>query len=90
MWALAVVARTFGVLPTVVARDLNEDPERLSLVCAEMLQYADAKTAYDQARDQNARNALVGSSRLAAEAEVNAFALAKERREAQKGPNGNA
>ena len=37
------------MLPSVVARDLDEDPEQLSLVCYPLLQYAEAHAAYRRA-----------------------------------------
>lgn len=47
LWTVAVIAKEFHVLPSVVARDLDEDPERLSLVCLQLLRYAEAKDAWD-------------------------------------------
>lgn len=80
LWALATVAREFHVLPSIAARHLDRDPERVDLVCAEMLQYAQAKLAYESAKDHKARDELVQRSRLASTVEENVFALVKERR----------
>jgi hypothetical protein len=79
LWAVATVAREFGVLPSVVAQALDRDPERIDLVCAELVQYAEAKLAYARAKDHKSRTELVRGSRLAAEVEANLFAIAKER-----------
>ena len=49
LWLCAVVAREFGVLPSAVARDLDEDPEQLSLLCLSLLRYAEAHAAYRRA-----------------------------------------
>jgi len=45
LMAIARVAETFHVLPSVVARDLDTDPERLSLTCMTLLQYSEAHSA---------------------------------------------
>jgi len=53
------------VLPTVVARDLDRDPERLSLLCVEALEYARAKAAYDHAGgDRKKLDAWSGSQMM--------------------------
>ena len=81
LWAVATVAREFGVLPSEAALAMDRDPERLDIVCAELVQYAEAKLAYDRVRDHKVRDELVSSSRLAALVEENLFQIAKERRE---------
>lgn len=43
------MAKEFGVLPAVVARDLDRDPEQLSLLCLPLLRYAEAHAAYRRA-----------------------------------------
>ena len=48
---VAVIAESFHVLPSEVARDLDEDPEQLSLLCIPLLKYAEAKRAFDAAKD---------------------------------------
>lgn len=78
LWAVATVAREFGVLPSEAARAMDADPERLDLVCAELVQYAEAKAAYERITDHKARDELVSRSKLAAEVEINTFAIAKE------------
>lgn len=79
LWAVATVAREFAVLPSSAARAMDADPEALDLICAELVQYAEAKGAYERLTDGKARDELVRRSRLAAEVEGNLFALAKER-----------
>jgi hypothetical protein len=49
IWTIATVAEAFHVLPSVVARDLDEDPEQLAIVCVQLLRYADAHRAYREA-----------------------------------------
>ena len=51
--AVARVAETFHQLPSVVARDLDRDPERLSLLCLHFLQYADAYDAEKRAQSDD-------------------------------------
>lgn len=47
---LARVGQTFNTLPSVVARALDEDPERIDIICASFLTYAQGKAAYDAAK----------------------------------------
>lgn len=47
---MAVVAEAFHVLPTAVARDLDNDPGQLSLECLSFIRYAEAKAAYDKSK----------------------------------------
>lgn len=49
---MAVIAEAFHVLPSTVARDLDDDPEQISLLCLPLLSYARAKHAFDVAKDQ--------------------------------------
>jgi len=49
-WTIANIADQFHVLPSVVARDLDEDPDQLSLRCMELLSYAQVKGAFDEAK----------------------------------------
>ena len=44
-----MVAKAFGVLPSAAARDLDEDPEQLSLLCLPLLNYSDMKGIFDEA-----------------------------------------
>lgn len=50
LWVVARIAKEFGVLPSAVARDLDEDPEHSSIVAIQMLGYAHAKAEYDAAK----------------------------------------
>lgn len=50
LWVIARVAKEFGALPSVVARDLDEDPEQLSLLAVQVLGYGSAKAEYDAAQ----------------------------------------
>jgi len=49
LWLVTQVAEQFHVLPSVAARDLDDDPERLSLVAVSLLRYAHAKAEFDVA-----------------------------------------
>ncbi len=50
LYQVAKVAETFHVLPSVAARDLDEDPEQLSIVCLSLLNYGAAHEAYRSAK----------------------------------------
>jgi hypothetical protein len=50
---IARVAEAFHVLPSQVARDLDEDPEQLSLVCLSVLQYAEAHDAEKRSQGED-------------------------------------
>ncbi len=49
LWLLAKIGQTFSQLPSVVAKALDEDPERIDLICATMIGYGNTKEAYDAA-----------------------------------------
>ena len=46
LFTLGRIAKEFGVLPSEVARDLDEDPEQSALVCSELLHYAEAYSVF--------------------------------------------
>ncbi len=46
LWQIAQVAKEYHVLPAVAARDLDEDPEQLSLVCLSLLNYGVGYNVY--------------------------------------------
>jgi hypothetical protein len=75
---IATVAETFHVLPSVAARDLDEDPERLSLLCLPLLRYAEAKQAEENSKSEEELKAWKGSKIMEAVLE-NKFSLHKER-----------
>jgi len=50
LWTAAVVANAFHVLPSVAARALDEDPERVDIECLELLNYARVKRLFDDAK----------------------------------------
>lgn len=79
LWLVAVVAERFHVLPSVAARDLDEDPEHLSLLCMQLLRYAEAKNAFEAAEDK----AALGSSEMMSRVARNTFDLHKERLKAR-------
>lgn len=39
------------MLPSVVARELDDDPEQLAVICPEISQYVKAKAAFDSNDD---------------------------------------
>ena len=73
------MANSYHVLPSQAARDLDNDPEQLSLVCLTLLNYADAKRAFDQAKDKTRDLAAWKDSNLMPHVERNTFDLHKER-----------
>lgn len=75
---IAVVADAFHQLPSVVARDLDDDPEQLSLVCLSLLQYAQAYRAYDTAKGDIEKTAWKDSE-IMSQVIQNAFDLHRER-----------
>lgn len=77
LWIIALIAKEFGVLPTVVAEDLDNDPEMLSWKCIPLLRYADAKIAFDTAKDEKSLTAWEGSKIMEA-VMMNTFQLRKE------------
>jgi hypothetical protein len=62
-----------------VARDLDNDPEQLSIQCLPLLRYSEAKNAFDNAKDEDDLKAWKGSSMMKS-VKRNTFDLAKERR----------
>jgi hypothetical protein len=87
MWTVAVVAEAFHVLPSVVARDLDEDPERLSLECLRLLNYAEARRALEAGEGDKP---WWKDNKLMAAASRNAGELMSERRKraAERRANG--
>jgi hypothetical protein len=75
---VAVVAKEFGLLPSLVARDLDEDPEHYSLLCLEALRYSEAKKAFETAKDEESLKPWKGTF-VMSQVNRNAFDLHKER-----------
>lgn len=61
-----MVADQFHQLPSVVARDLDDDPERLSLAVIPLLRYARAKAEFDAAKEDSDLDHWKGSKVMAA------------------------
>ena len=80
LWLLAKIGQTFSQLPSVVAKALDEDPERLDLVCATMLGYGQTKNAYDAAKGDDAKLRKTYSEDVLAAIRKNTFEIHKERR----------
>ena len=77
LWTIAVIAEAFHVLPSAVARDLDDDPEMVSLECFHFLQYAKAYADFDSDGDEAVKR-WKGSA-LMDEVTANTFAMAKAR-----------
>jgi hypothetical protein len=73
------IAKEFGVLPSVAARDLDNDPERLSMIAVSLLAYSQAKAAYDAADGDDKKLEAWKDSDTMAEVRSNSFALMKDR-----------
>jgi hypothetical protein len=79
MWIATRVAKEFNVLPSVAARDLDEDPERLSMIAVSLLAYSQAKNAYDAANGNEKMLEAWKNSEAMATVRSNTFDLMKER-----------
>lgn len=66
-------------MPSVVARDLDRDPEQLALACLPLLRYAEAKAEFDHAKDDKDLERWKGST-IMDSVRKNTFELTKERR----------
>lgn len=75
---IAVIADQFHVTPFQAARDLDDDPERLSIICTQMLRYAEAKRAFDSAKKADDLKPWRDSLAMR-EVERNTFTLHHER-----------
>jgi len=73
-----VVAETFHVLPSVAAKDLDDDPEYLSLLCLPLLRYAEAYHAERHAESEDALKPWKGNP-VMEDVLRNKFELHKER-----------
>jgi predicted RNA polymerase sigma factor len=81
---VARVAKEFGVLPSVVARDLDEDPEQTSLVALHLLNYATAKAEYDGAGGDMEKLKHWKDSELMATVKTTSFEMMRARLEHRK------
>jgi len=71
------VADQFKQPPTEVARDLDDDPERMAMQCVMLLRYAEAKRVFENASAKDLQK-LKGSSKMMQLVEDITFALAEE------------
>jgi hypothetical protein len=83
LWTVAVIAKEFGVLPSVVARDLDSDAELMALVCLDFLRYSEAKSVFDNAESDEALKPWRGSEMMAMVKE-HTFDIRGERLRARK------
>jgi len=68
-----------------VARDLDNDPEQMSIIALRLLSYAEAKAVYESsADDQKRRDKLVRDSELMKTVQENAFKAMKARLDHRK------
>ncbi len=79
LWLLAKIGQTFSQLPSVVAKALDEDPERIDLVCATMLGYGNTKHAFDAAKGDDTKLKNYSGDVLDS-IRKNTFEIHKERR----------
>lgn len=79
--AVARVAKEFGVLPSVVARDLDNDPEQLSLNVIPLLRYEEAFRAFERG-DKAELKRWAGSPVMKA-VEENAFDMVRREMESE-------
>lgn len=77
LWQAACVAKAFGVLPSQAARDLDNDPDRVSLACLKLLRYSEAKEVYDS-NDPRAISAWEGSRMMELVKEIDFERTAEE------------
>lgn len=75
---MAVLANTYHVLPSQVARDLDRDPERSAIECAAMLRYADAHRAFRDTKSPDDLKPWRGSPMME-QVERNTFDLHQKR-----------
>lgn len=76
------MAEAFHQLPSVVARDLDEDPEQLATACLSLLRYAEAYRAFKSAKDEKSLEHWKGSQTMEA-VKINTLQLVRERRAKQ-------
>ena len=79
MWIATRIGKEFNVLPSVAAKDLDEDPERLSMTAVSLLAYSQAKSAYDAAEGDSKKLEAWRDSETMAEVRDNTFAFMKNR-----------
>ena len=79
MWIATRVAKEFGVLPSVAARDLDEDPERLSMIAVSLLAYSQAKSAWDAADGDPKNLEAWKDNDTMASVQTNVMTFAKQR-----------
>lgn len=79
LWLIATIASEFHQLPSAVARDLENDPDRLSVEVLPLLRYADAKHAWDAAKGNSKKLEAWKDSKLMDQVRLNTNELHKER-----------
>lgn len=79
-----MVAEAFHVLPSIVARDLDSDPEMLSLKVLPLLRYAEAYHVLKHADSKDTLKSWAGS-KVMEEVKRNTFELHKERVKRRRG-----
>lgn len=78
------IAETFHVLPSVAARDLDEDPEHLSQECMVILNYAEIKGMEERAGSDDTTIKHLANHPLMLAVRRNTFDLMVERRQKAK------
>lgn len=84
LWMIALIAEAFHVLPSIVARDIETDPNQLSAKCLHFLRYRDAYQAFKAAKKQDDLKSWEGSKMMDAVI-TNDFELKKLKRQQKQG-----
>lgn len=79
IWLVTMVAKEFGVTPYQAAKDLDRDPELLSLRALNFLRYQECKSAFDNAKSAESLAPWEGTAILKA-VKKNHLALHKARK----------
>lgn len=79
MLLIGQIAKMFGVLPSVVAADLDNDSSELTMQTFEALMYAETKRVFDTAKDKTKIDPFMKDPVMRAVVK-NTFEIAKERR----------
>lgn len=79
LWTVTVCAKAWGVTPFQAARELDEDPEVLNLICLSLLSYSEVKAQFDAAAGDMAKLKHLEGNDLLSQVRENAFRLRVER-----------
>lgn len=77
---VAQIADRFHVLPSIVERDLDSDPDLTAMECVKLLAYGDLFHQWKGAKDENTFLKQHNNSKAAQAVIENDFVIANERR----------